>query len=147
MEVQLRSDATYIIPGGMGGLGRPLLKWMADKGARYLVATSRSGAKDPRAQQVLSELAALGVKAKAFAADVGDKEQCQNVLEEIAKEGFPRICGAVIMAMNVKVRLEPMCLRFVDMLMQNSGLHVRNNGIRCLVVGAATQAQRNMEHA
>ncbi|KAI1762800.1 hypothetical protein GGR53DRAFT_399114 [Hypoxylon sp. FL1150] len=101
-EVQLRPDATYIIPGGMGGLGRSLLKWMASKGARYLVATSRSGAKDPRAQQVLEELSQLGVKAKAIAADVSHEEQCQTVLEQIEEEGFPPIRGAIIMAMNVQ---------------------------------------------
>ncbi|KAI0166917.1 hypothetical protein GGR52DRAFT_581678 [Hypoxylon sp. FL1284] len=101
-EVQLRPDATYIIPGGMGGLGRSLLKWMASKGARHLVAISRSGAKDPRAQQVLEELSQLGVKAKAFAADTSCMEQCQTVLREIAEEGFPPIRGAIIMAMNVQ---------------------------------------------
>lgn len=78
---------------------------MASKGARYLVATSRSGAKDPRAQQVLEELSQLGVKAKAFAADVGNEEQFQTVLKQIEEEGFPPIRGAIIMAMNVQVRL------------------------------------------
>ncbi|KAI0884321.1 uncharacterized protein GGS22DRAFT_194853 [Annulohypoxylon maeteangense] len=102
VQIQLRPDATYIIPGGMGGLGRSLMRWMAAKGARNLVATSRSGAKDPRAQQLLKDLSELGVKVKAFAADVGNVEQCQKVLKEIAKVGFPPIRGAVIMAMNVQ---------------------------------------------
>ncbi|KAI0896065.1 hypothetical protein F4806DRAFT_502417 [Annulohypoxylon nitens] len=101
VEIQLRPGATYIIPGGMGGLGRSLMRWMAAKGARNLVATSRSGAKDPRAQQLLKDLAEIGVKAKAFAADVSSEEQCQEVLQEIAREGFPPIRGAIIMAMNV----------------------------------------------
>ncbi|KAI2603712.1 hypothetical protein GGR54DRAFT_644565 [Hypoxylon sp. NC1633] len=101
-KVQLRPNATYIIPGGLGGLGRELMKWMAAKGARNLVATSRSGAKDPRAQQVLEDLAKLGVRVKAYAADVGSVEQCQTVLEDLSKEGFPPIRGAIIMAMNVK---------------------------------------------
>lgn len=81
------------------------MRWMAAKGARNLVATSRSGAKDPRAQQLLKDLAEIGVKAKAFAADVGSEEQCQEVLQEIAREGFPPIRGAIIMAMNVSVRI------------------------------------------
>ncbi|KAI2466075.1 hypothetical protein F4781DRAFT_434797 [Annulohypoxylon bovei var. microspora] len=102
VEVQLHPDATYIIPGGMGGLGRSLMRWMAAKGARNLVTTSRSGANDPRAQQLLEDLSKLGVKVKAFAADVGCVEQCQAVLKDIAKEGFPPIRGVVIMAMNVK---------------------------------------------
>ncbi|KAI0377914.1 hypothetical protein F5Y04DRAFT_284381 [Hypomontagnella monticulosa] len=102
VELRLRPDATYIIPGGLGGLGRSLMKWMAEKGARNLVATSRSGAKDPRAQQLVEDLSQLGVRVKAFLGDVGCIEQCQKVLDEISKEGFPPIRGAVIMAMNVQ---------------------------------------------
>ncbi|KAI0009602.1 hypothetical protein F4779DRAFT_581698 [Xylariaceae sp. FL0662B] len=101
-EISLRPDATYIIPGGTGGLGRPLMRWMASKGARNLVATSRSGAKDPRVQQLLQDLSKLGVRAEAFACDVGDDEQCQQVLDKIQAEGFPPIRGAIVMAMNVK---------------------------------------------
>ncbi|KAI1084243.1 hypothetical protein F5B20DRAFT_576378 [Whalleya microplaca] len=101
-ELSLRPDATYIIPGGTGGLGRPLLRWMASKGARNLVTTSRSGAKDPRVQQLLQDLSKLDVRAEAFACDVGDEEQCKQVLAKIQEAGFPPIRGTVIMAMNVQ---------------------------------------------
>ncbi|KAI0852283.1 KR domain-containing protein [Daldinia vernicosa] len=99
---QLRPDATYIIPGGMGGLGRPLLMWMAKHGARNLVTTSRSGAKDPRAQKLLQELSVMGVRVKVFAADVGCAEQCQDVLNDLSKEKFPPIRGAIIMSLAIQ---------------------------------------------
>ncbi|KAI1658919.1 KR domain-containing protein [Daldinia decipiens] len=96
---QLRPDATYIIPGGMGGLGRPLIMWMAKNGARNLVTTSRSGAKDSRAQKLLQELSIMGVRMKVFAADVGCAEQCQDVLNDLSKEKFPPVRGVIIMSM------------------------------------------------
>ncbi|CAJ2511162.1 Uu.00g067870.m01.CDS01 [Anthostomella pinea] len=101
-ELTLSPEATYLIPGGTGGLGRPLLLWMAKKGAKYLAVTSRSGAKDPEVQKILEELANLGVKTKVFAADIGDEAQCQNVLDELAAADFPAIKGTMVLAMNVQ---------------------------------------------
>lgn len=36
---------TYIITGGLGGFGLELSKWLIERGAKYLVLTSRSGIK------------------------------------------------------------------------------------------------------
>lgn len=36
-------DARYVIPGGLGGIGRRMARWMAARGARYLILLSRSG--------------------------------------------------------------------------------------------------------
>ena len=34
---------TYIMTGGLGGLGLELAEWLFEKGARYLILTSRTG--------------------------------------------------------------------------------------------------------
>ena len=39
----LREDATYLITGGLGGLGLKLARWLVDRGAHHLVLLSRSG--------------------------------------------------------------------------------------------------------
>ncbi|KAK2781485.1 Type I Iterative PKS [Onygenales sp. PD_12] len=57
----LLSEASYIVVGGTGGLGRAITTWLAKKGARSIVAISRSGASDPRVVQMIDELAAEGV--------------------------------------------------------------------------------------
>lgn len=102
-ELKLNPNATYLIPGGTGGLGRSMLTWMADKGAKYFALTSRSGAKNPEVQAVLTELDARGVQTRVFATDIGEEAECARVLEELAKSDFPPIKGAVVLAMNVKV--------------------------------------------
>ena len=38
---------SYIIAGGLGGMGLELMYWMAERGARRFVLTSRSGVKTP----------------------------------------------------------------------------------------------------
>ncbi|KAI2631585.1 hypothetical protein GGS21DRAFT_150278 [Xylaria nigripes] len=101
-EVKLNPNATYLLPGGTGGLGRAMLTWMADKGAKYFALTSRSGAKNPEVQAVLAELSARGVQTRVFATDIGDETECARVLEELAKSDFPPIKGTIVLAMNVK---------------------------------------------
>ncbi|KAI0205645.1 hypothetical protein F4808DRAFT_239972 [Astrocystis sublimbata] len=101
-ELKLSPNATYLIPGGTGGLGRSMLTWMADRGAKYFALTSRSGAKNPDVQAVLAELAARDVKTRVFATDIGDEAKCAEVLKELAESDFPPIKGTVVLAMNVK---------------------------------------------
>ncbi|KAI8963322.1 hypothetical protein F5Y11DRAFT_346662 [Daldinia sp. FL1419] len=54
-------DASYLIIGGLGGIGRAITRWMVTRGARYLILLSRSGLKTSEAQQFLSELHKDGV--------------------------------------------------------------------------------------
>ncbi|KAK7746447.1 Type I Iterative PKS [Cytospora paraplurivora] len=100
--LQLASDVTYFIPGGLGGLGRPLLRWLADKGARYLVTTSRSGASNPKAAALLEELSAQGVHVKVFASDISDEAALDSVLSELSTSDLPPIKGTIICSMSVQ---------------------------------------------
>lgn len=100
--LRLRPDATYFVPGGLGGLGRPLLRWMADKGARYLVTTSRSGGHDFKAQAVVQELSGRGVNIRVFAADISDEAALKAVLSDLSAAGFPPVRGAIVCSMSVQ---------------------------------------------
>ena len=50
-----RSDATYVLFGGTGGIGRSVATWMAENGAESFVFLSRSAA-SPEHEPFLSEL-------------------------------------------------------------------------------------------
>jgi len=52
-EVVFRNDASYLMVGGLGGLGQSLIKWMLAHGARHFVFLSRSGNKDGSASDTL----------------------------------------------------------------------------------------------
>ncbi|KAJ4859547.1 KR domain-containing protein [Trichoderma breve] len=101
-EFTLSSNATYIIPGGLGGLGRSLAMWMASKGARYLAFTSRSGASRPEAKALLDELAKINVQSKAFASDISNEAELTRVLQEIKSANFPAIRGVITFAMQLQ---------------------------------------------
>ncbi|KAK2036507.1 beta-ketoacyl synthase domain-containing protein [Colletotrichum somersetense] len=101
---RLRPDATYLLPGGAGGLGRSIAKWMAApaQGAKNLVFLSRAGAEAPTTRQLLAELADTGVRAAALKCNVGDEAQLVAALAEMTRLGFPRIAGVIQGAMQLR---------------------------------------------
>jgi acyl transferase domain-containing protein len=89
----LRSDATYLITGGTGGIAVPLARWMAHCGARHLLLTSRRGLpdrarwdetapEDPacRVQELVVELEGRGVHIEVVACDVADEQAVSALL-------------------------------------------------------------------
>ncbi|KAF9772089.1 hypothetical protein IL306_010202 [Fusarium sp. DS 682] len=52
--------ASYLLIGGLGGLGRSIAVWMAMKGARHLTFLSRSAGSGPHDQGLVQELQSMG---------------------------------------------------------------------------------------
>ncbi|KAI0199499.1 polyketide synthase [Astrocystis sublimbata] len=59
-RVTFHHDACYMVTGGLGGLGRSIVRWMARRGARQFLILSRSGASAPEAQLLVSDLETMG---------------------------------------------------------------------------------------
>ena len=76
--------ARYVLVGGLSALGRSLVRWMSDRGARDLVIWSRSGAKSmsPEAAALIDEMAGKGVHVQPVACDVSDGEQVARAMAE-----------------------------------------------------------------
>lgn len=54
--VSVRGDRTYLVTGGLGGLGLETARKLVDLGARHLLLVSRGGSATPEAAEVLAEL-------------------------------------------------------------------------------------------
>jgi NADPH:quinone reductase-like Zn-dependent oxidoreductase len=98
IHLNLDSDSTYLLVGGLGGLGRAQALFMAEHGARHMAFISRSGDARPEAKDLLEKLTAIGVDAKSYAGDVADKSQVKNILTQITAN-MPPIRGAIQGAM------------------------------------------------
>ncbi|KAM4063228.1 polyketide synthase dehydratase [Hirsutella rhossiliensis] len=96
--LRLRPDATYLLVGGLGGLGRAQALFMAEHGACHLVFVSRSGSARQEDKDFVATLVKQGVNAKAYAADVADKAQLRAVLDNISNN-MPPIRGVIQGAM------------------------------------------------
>jgi amino acid adenylation domain-containing protein len=86
LAVQIRSDVTYLITGGFGGLGLLVAHWMAERGARCLALLGRHP--DPTSGAV-REIEALGARVIPLAGDVADEPAINNLLEHLAHSAPP----------------------------------------------------------
>ncbi|MGB8789209.1 MAG: SDR family NAD(P)-dependent oxidoreductase [Candidatus Acidiferrales bacterium] len=95
-----REDRSYLITGGLGGLGLKLARWMVENGARHLVLLGRkniparnaeSSNGDPRLK-ALQEMETFGAKIGLASGDVSDREQMQSLLARI-DVGMPPLGG------------------------------------------------------
>jgi acyl transferase domain-containing protein/acyl carrier protein len=81
-------EATYLITGGLGGLGLGLAEWMHGEGARHLVLLGRR-APSQEAEQRIAALREAGAEVRVAAADVADESALRGVLDVIDREMPP----------------------------------------------------------
>jgi NADPH:quinone reductase-like Zn-dependent oxidoreductase/short-subunit dehydrogenase/aryl carrier-like protein len=91
--MQLHRDATYIMAGGLGGLGRSLARLLVDNGARNLVFLSRAGPNTTAAKALVNSMAGLGVTVKTLKCDISDEESVATALTECST--MPPIRGVI----------------------------------------------------
>ena len=97
-----RKDASYVLAGGLGGLGRSIATWMVDKGVKNLVFMSRSGTKKEEARLVVEDLRASGVSVSVYSCDVGNEEQVRDIFNK-CEQTLPPIRGVIQGAMVLQV--------------------------------------------
>ena len=99
--ITLPKDATYVLSGGMGGIGRALACYLAENGARNIALLSRSAEITGSAVNTMEYLESLNVKVKVIACDVTEKANVENALAEINKD-MPPVRGVVQGAMVLR---------------------------------------------
>ncbi|KAL3417435.1 polyketide synthase [Phlyctema vagabunda] len=97
-DLQLRSDVSYLLAGGLGGLGTAISTWFVECGAKHIVYITRSGGKSPEDQAFFHELAIQGCSVQAIQGDVTVLEDVQNAIRSATKP----IAGVLDLAMVLK---------------------------------------------
>lgn len=92
-SISFRTEASYLITGGLGGLGLLTAKFLAARGARTLVLAGRS-APDADAQQACRELEADGVRVVVRQVDVARRPDVERMLADIDRS-LPPLRGIV----------------------------------------------------
>ncbi|KAF2157804.1 putative polyketide synthase [Myriangium duriaei CBS 260.36] len=101
VAAELRSDGTYIVVGGLGGLGKAIIRWMADRGARKILTLSRSGKVDGGAQDFIDEMKSDGVSVLPRKCDVSVIDQVKDLFGEIEQSDMP-LRGIIQSAMVIQ---------------------------------------------
>ncbi|KAL7937160.1 putative polyketide synthase [Trichoderma chlorosporum] len=95
---KFEADASYLIAGGSGGLGRAIAKWMVSHGAKNLIIPSRSGASSKAAKEMVEELTARGINIVTPKCDVASEEELSDALDDCSRT-MPPIKGCINAAM------------------------------------------------
>jgi malonyl CoA-acyl carrier protein transacylase len=81
-SLNIKADATYLITGGMGGIGLLVAQWLVEQGAKHLVLVGRSQPQE-RAKATIKQLEALGVQVVALQADISIEAEVASLLKQI----------------------------------------------------------------
>ena len=106
-ELKVR-EGTYLVTGGLWGLGLEVARWLVGRGARHLILVGRSKLpprsrwQEIRAESAegvriaaLRELEEAGARVLYAAVDVADPGSLAEVLAEARNAGMPPVHGAV----------------------------------------------------
>ena len=92
-ELEVRAAASYLITGGLGGLGLRVAAWLVDRGARHLVLVGRRAPSDEQ-RAAIRALEARDARIAVIAADVADAETVARMLAEV-RAHLPPLRGIV----------------------------------------------------
>ncbi|HLF25323.1 MAG TPA: type I polyketide synthase [Anaerolineae bacterium] len=92
-QPSIQPDASYLITGGLGGIGLRVAQWLIDTGAQHVVLMGRSPASDA-ARQALAGLERSGAQVVVAQADVAQADQVERVLHDIA-QSMPPLRGVI----------------------------------------------------
>jgi acyl transferase domain-containing protein len=93
------SEATYLLVGCLGGLGRSFVKWIVARGARDLIFLSRSGSQSAEVDRFLEELQLQHVSVKVVKGDVSRIEDVKRAIDSSTKP----VKGVVQGALSLRV--------------------------------------------
>nr|XP_050029751.1 fatty acid synthase-like [Dermacentor andersoni] len=78
---------SYVIAGGLGGMGLELADWMVSRGCRKLLLTSRTGVRTGYQRLCLQRWRRVGASVHVSTADVSTEEGARQVVREAAAVG------------------------------------------------------------
>ncbi|MBC8088317.1 MAG: type I polyketide synthase, partial [Phycisphaerae bacterium] len=99
----VRSDSSYLITGGMGGLGLLCAQWLVDMGAKHLVLTGRNQP-SPLADSQIAVLRERGITVEIVRCDIAQERDTAAMLSHIGQHlpplrGILHVAGVVDDAM------------------------------------------------
>ncbi|KAJ5748316.1 ketoacyl-synt-domain-containing protein [Penicillium nucicola] len=92
IATNLSTTKSYLLVGGLGGIGRAVANWLVEQGARHLIFLSRSAGRLPDHRTFACELERQGCEVAMISGDVSRPEDIKKALSSAAG----RVIGGVI---------------------------------------------------
>ncbi len=104
-SARIRSDGTYLITGGLSGLGLSLAGWMVGQGARHIVLVGRNSP-GATAQAAITIMQNAGATVRVMQANVVRRNDVDAVITTI-RQDMPPLLGVVHAAAVIADRTVP----------------------------------------
>lgn len=101
----VKKEATYLIIGGTGGIGRAIAGQLVRQGAGHVVLLSRGGTTTPDIERLAQESKTRGASIHVEQCDVADEEDVTSLLSKL-RLSLPPIRGVIHAAMVLRVGCE-----------------------------------------
>jgi acyl transferase domain-containing protein/aryl carrier-like protein len=92
-QLPIQAQRTYLISGGLGGLGLLVARWLVERGATHLVLIGRSGTNEERDRQLV-QLRTQGASVMVLQVDVSQPQEVAEVLAAIGRS-YPPLRGII----------------------------------------------------
>ncbi|KAL5342468.1 hypothetical protein BJX70DRAFT_394689 [Aspergillus crustosus] len=106
---RLNPNASYLIVGGIGGIGRSITHWLISHGARNLIILSRSAGNLDLPTQTstpgalfIQELRSMGCRVMPISCDISLTASLTTALRTCANAGLPPVRGVIQAAMLLR---------------------------------------------
>ena len=98
-SVSFSPHVSYLLVGGLGGIGRAISTWVVENGARHLVYLSRSAGRSEGDKSFLEELQAQGCSAVCVQGSVAELADVETAVAKCPKP----IAGVLQLSMSLMV--------------------------------------------
>lgn len=98
LQESLEPEGTYILAGGLGGLGKSISELLVNNGARHLAFLSRSGASSDASKSFIENLKLKGVDVRAYAVDICDEASLNDFVKNVLALEMPPVRGVFMCA-------------------------------------------------
>ncbi|MGL5741200.1 MAG: SDR family NAD(P)-dependent oxidoreductase [Legionella sp.] len=88
LEPSFQPDASYLVTGGTGGLGRALVEYLIQKGAQQIIITSRSAC-SLELNQLMEQVSKEHVHIKHYQVDASNYQQMEQLIADIEQSTKP----------------------------------------------------------
>jgi len=88
-NTSIDADASYLVTGGFGGLGKETASWLAEQGAGQIILASRNAGDKESDQQFLQQLKNSGCRAVARACDIANLSSVKKLMDEFGNDALP----------------------------------------------------------
>ncbi|MCJ1357758.1 MAG: hypothetical protein MMC33_007754 [Icmadophila ericetorum] len=83
--LELNDSSSYLLVGGLGGLGRAISIWMVERGARHLIFLSRSAGQSSDDELFVNELNSMGCEVQLVRGSVTRHEDVVKVIKSATR--------------------------------------------------------------